>query len=285
MQKWMWFLCLTISMLPQTAKALTAEEVKAAVYEKMKDRHPQPDPNFWTTLGPDSVPYLEQMYQGSNSPVEQAWLLDGLSHFSDPSIGPFLQTQIKATDNEVFKKKMLSALIESQGDSSFDFVEPYLKDSDGHVRIAVARGMQKYMPNFAKAEASLKKFSADEKEAWVKKDFEKPDAEPGLREKRSGVVYAADASSGAVKALPEKDWAGLWDGVWVSAKKSSQAKGTLTYLPAEKTWKVSLKVPKQSAYDLKRDGMEVLYYTSSHLHWIEVRNKKDDSVFIGQRKP
>jgi hypothetical protein len=277
-----WVLCLTILFPLQASQALTLDQVKAAVFEKMRDRHPQSDPAFWTNLGPEAVPYLEQMYAGSNSPTEQAWILDGLSHYSDPSIGPFLQGQIQSSDNDVFKKKMLFTLIASQGDSAFNFVEPYLKDSDPHVRLEVAKGMQRYMTGFPKAASRLKLFNEEEKETWVKKDLEQATQGPVGTMKRAGTILSDEVE---IKVLAEKDWAGDWIGVWISAKKTAKGTVTLTRLEKEKSWKVVLKVSKQTAYELKRDGMEVLVYNSTHLHWIEVRNKKDDSVFIGQRTP
>ncbi|MBC7397732.1 MAG: HEAT repeat domain-containing protein, partial [Bdellovibrionales bacterium] len=204
-----------------------------------------------------------------------------LSHFSDPSVGDLLKTSIQGSDNAVFKKKMISALIESQGESSYDFVEPYLKDKDPHVRLAVAKGMQKYM-SYATAQPRLTRYKKEENEAWVKADLDKPDPDQDQRKKRSGSVFEPVVPDVAIKALAEKDWAGEWKGVLISPKRSGPAVASLTYL--EKSWKVELKLPKQSKYELKRDQVEVVYYQSAHAHWIEVRSKKDDTVFIAQKK-
>ena len=276
-------LCLASFFSYQEARAaLTSDAIKNAIYERMKDRHPTPDPSFWTNLGPEAVPVMEDMLGKSDSALEQSWLLDGLARFNDPSIGAILKSHIKASDNEVLKKKMLSALIESQGESSFNFVEPYLKDKEPHVRLAVAIGIQRFMPGLNLATERLKKFNSEESESWVKADFEKSKNEVPLLQKRADSVFVDQR---VLKPLSEKEWAGEWNGVWLGIKNTSRAKAILTYLEKEKSWKVSLKLPKQTAVDFKRDGMEVLGYTSSHIHWIEVRNKKDDTVFIGTRKP
>jgi hypothetical protein len=269
-------------LVPLHAKALTPDEIKAAISQKIRDMHPEPDPTFWTNLGPESVPIMENLFKVSTSPIEQSWLIEGLSHFSDPSIAGVLESGIQNADNAVSKKKMLGALIESQGDASLDFVEPYLKDKDPHIRLTVAKGLQRFMPDNPLARERLLAFNAAEKEAWVKSDLLTSASESKPIEKRGGSIYDSQTP---LKVLSEKEWVGDWTGVWLSDKKSSAAKVNLSRLEKEKSWKAVIKLPKQSAYELKHDGMEVLYYTSSHLHWIEIRNKKDDSVFIGQRKP
>ena len=268
---------------PSIAMAFSPDEIKEAISVRASERHPEPNPTFWTNLGPESVPIMESMYKTTKSPILQSTLLEGLSYFNDPSIGIFLENEIPKSDNDVFKKKMLVSLIDSQGEASFDFVEPYLKDQNGSIRLAVALGLQRRMANFGKAQDRLKRFNTEETSHWVKSDFEKAShEEPELQKVTDSALREKIPE---LKSLAEKEWAGDWTGVWVSAKKMGQAKASLTYLEKEKVWKVKLSLPKQVTYELKRDGMEVLYYTSSHLHWIEVRNKKDDSIFIGQRKP
>ncbi|MBC7396101.1 MAG: hypothetical protein H7333_01545, partial [Bdellovibrionales bacterium] len=116
--------CLFIVIHSQASFAASSDEIRDAIHARMSERHPEPNPNFWTQLGPEALPVIKAMYQASTSPIEQTWLIDGLSHFSDPSVGDLLKTSIQGSDNAVFKKKMISALIESQGESSYDFVEP-----------------------------------------------------------------------------------------------------------------------------------------------------------------
>jgi hypothetical protein len=269
---------------PLSAHAFSHDEVKEAIQVRASERHPEPNPTFWTNLGPESVPVMESMYKTTNSPVLQSTILEGLSYFDDPSIGIFLENEIPKSDNEVFKKKMLVSLIDSQGEASLSFVEPYLKDPNGSIRLGVALGLQRRMANNDRAQARLKRFYAEETSSWVKGDFDKATHDGPDLQKVMG-NNALREKIPELKPLVEKEWAGDWTGVWVSAKKTGQAKASLSYLEKEKAWKVKLSLPKQVTYELKRDGMEVLYYTSSHLHWIEVRNKKDDSIFIGQRKP
>ncbi len=274
-------LCLTLALFAQSALALTADEIKDAIHARMSERHPEPSPGFWTGLGPEALPVIKEMYKLSTSPIEQTWLIDGLSHFNDPSVGEILKSSIQNSDNAVFKKKMISALIQSQGESAFDFVEPYLKDKDPHIRLAVAKGMQKHM-SYTTAQTRLTRYKKEETEAWAKAELDKPEPELDSRMKRSSSIFKPEVHEASPKALSEKEWAGEWKGVFISPKKSGAAVATLTYL--DKAWKVELKLPKQSKYELKRDQLEVVYYQTAHAHWIEVRNKKDDSVFIAQKK-
>ena len=272
---------LTFFLFSVSAQALTSEEIKEAIHSRMSERHPEPIAGFWENLGPEALPVIKEMYKATSSPIEQSWLIDGLSHFSDPSVGELLKASISNSDNAVFKKKMVAALIESQGDSSYSFVEPYLKDKDPHIRLAVAKGMQKYM-SYTTAQTRLTQYKKDETEVWVKADFDKGDPELDTRMKRGTSIFKPESTEAALKPLPEKEWAGEWKGVWVSPKKSGAATATLTFL--DKSWKVELKLPKQTKYELKRDQLEVVYYQTAHAHWIEVRSKKDDSVFIAQKK-
>ncbi len=275
------FIFLLSAFFVLDAKALTKDEIKAEIYSQMNERHPKPVGDFWTHLGPEALPVIKEMFQASTSPVEKSWLIDGLAHFSDESVGDLLKNEIKSSDNAVFKKKMVGALIESQGDASYDFIEPYLNDKDPHVRLAVAQGMKRYMSS-GRAQARLEKFKGDETQAWVKSDFEKSNANGPMLMKRAGSVYEPKDEVVSVKPLPEKEWAGEWSGVYITQLKPKTAVATLTQV--EKNWKVDLKLPKQSKYELKREGLEILYYQSARMHWIEIRNKKEDAVFIGSRK-
>ncbi len=266
------------------AVARNTEEIKSEIYAQMHERHPKPDAEFWAGLGTESVPVLKEMYRASTSPIEKAWVIEGLSHFSDSSISEVLKEDIKTSDNAVFKKKMISALIQSQGDSVFDFVEPYLSDKDPHIRLAVAIGMQRQMAGDA-VQKRLAKFKADESLSWVKDDLKRETEIAPVLMKRSGSAIDARRETDQPKALNENDWAGDWNGVYVSQSKPKIGILTLSREKGkEKSWKAELKFKKMSKYELKREGIEIVYSQSAHLHWIEVRNKKEDAVFIGSRK-
>jgi hypothetical protein len=289
---WSWIFCIILfaGMLPvRNASAATVEEIREQIKNKMSDRHPTDSSEFWTQLGPDAVPVLQQMYTDTKSVYEKSWLIDGMSHFQDPSIGTLLEDQIQNDgDNSVLKRKMLDALVESQGDAAAPFAEPYLKDSDAQTRLAVARALKNYTSN-EQTKKKLADFTANEKLAWVKTDYEKSGDEHADLLKRNGSIYApTEAAKPTPTPLPEKDWAGEWKGVYVTATKSQAANLVLKLLkekasPAEQKWKIELKFPKQTELEIKEKNVEIVYYQTAQAHWLEVRNKKEDSVFIAQR--
>jgi hypothetical protein len=273
----------------RSVNAATVDEIRAQIKNKMADRHPGDSSDFWSQLGPTAVPVIEQMYGETQSVYQKSWLIDGMAHFQDPSIGTLLEDQIQSDGgNDVLKRKMLDSLVESQGDTAAAFAEPYLKDSDAQTRLAVARALKKYTTN-EQTKKKLSDFDTNEKLAWVKTDYEKADdASTGLL-KRNGSIYApGDAPVPLPTPLPEKAWAGEWKGIYVTADKSSVANLTLKLLkekatPAEQKWKIELKLPKQTAYEIKEKNVEIVYYQTAQGHWLEIRNKKEDSVFIAQK--
>ncbi len=268
-----------IALFALNAKAMTPAEVETAIHQQMNQHHPDVPANFWTNLGSDAVPVLENLYTNSSSVREQTWLLAGLSHYTDPGIASFLEGKIESGGNSILKRKALESLIQSQGDSVYDFTEPYLQDKDPHIRLAVAKGMRIAMSG-DKVSQRLARYQSDEKEVWVKTDFAKAEAPRPKVNKVNAPLDTGKPKVIPVKPLPEKDWAGLWKGILLSGDKSQVA--NVTMILQDKTWKIGIKLPKQTKYDLK-PGFEVLYYQTDNAHWIEVRDKKEDSVFIGKR--
>ena len=274
------FLSVFILIFALNAMAKSEQDIQSAIQYQMHQRHPDLPANFWTDLGTEAVPVLEKLFSASTSSYEQSWLLSGLGHFSDPSIGVLLEDKIKSNQNGVLEKQMLSALIESQGDAAYAFVEPYLGDKDPHIRLAVAKGMKEYLSG-AKANTRLAQFQSDETLEWVKKNLNEEASSP--RMKRSNPVNGqAPVASSLPQPLLEKDWAGEWRGMFVTGSKTSVANAILT--PKNKSWKVEIKLPKQTLYELKQNDLEILYYQSQHEHWIEIRVKKEDSIFLGKRE-
>jgi hypothetical protein len=264
---------------------MTPDEIRESIHAMASQRHPSPTSDFWVRLGPEALPVLRSMLTENISLVERTWVIEGLAHFSDPSAGRALESQIKASENSVFKKKMLSSLVQSQGDSAYDFVEPYLADRDPHIRVAVARSMSRYMSG-SRVLDRLKRFQAEEKESWVKVEALRP-LELKTDVKKRGdplVMLVENADEKPLTALPEKDWAGEWNGVYLNPARKGPARATLTR-KGDKAWAVQLKLPKHTPIELKAGDLEVIHHTSNHQYWIEVRNRKEDSVFIGNRKP
>lgn len=275
------FLSFSIALFSgEPSVAMTGDEIQSAIQGQMNQRHPDPPANFWTNLGPESVPVLEKLLSNSTSPYEQSWIINGLGHFSDPSIAPYLESKIQATTNAVLEKKMLDSLITSQGDSVYDFVEPYLSNPDPHIRLAVAKGMRASMSG-DRVNLRLAKYLAEEKTEWAKTDFGASQAESSRLKRGTSVIQGPESDQKMPSPLPEKDWAGEWKGLYMTSLKTSSAVASFTSLG--KSWKVEIKLPKQSKYELKQKDLEILYYQSLHAHWIEVRSKKDDAVFIGRR--
>jgi len=273
-----------ILMVGPGAFAMSPEEIRAAIHSQVSQRHPDPPRDFWETLGPEALPVLKQMIEESVSRVERTWLIEGLGHFSDPSVGAILEAKIKDSDNEVFKKKMLQSLIQSQGDSVLDFVEPYLSDKSPHLRIAVAKGIRLYMKSSVASER-LKTYLSSEKEEWIRNEIARKDVArvrtPG-KVIQEAVVLASPSPEKPLEPLPEKEWSGEWMGVYLSPSGSGTAKAILTRDGT--SWRVDLKLPKKSRIELKATEAEVQYFQTDHFHWIRVRDKSADRVFTGNRK-
>lgn len=268
---------LALSLVFSSGQASTSDEIRSAIKGEISQRHPEPSAPFWTSLGPDALPVILQMYSESNSTYEKTWLIDGLGYFSDPSVGAFLESEISATSNVFLKKKLLNSLIQSQGEAELGFAEPYLKDPDPHVRLELARAIRQFASGKT-ADDLLANFTENEKMTWVKDEL-----------KRTSAQTVTRIATPPVVPLPESAWPGHWEGVFIANKKSTPAEMVLTLLnanptPLQQKWKVELKLRKLTQYEVRGKSLDVVYFQTGHQHWLEVRNKTDDSVFMGVRK-
>lgn len=272
------------------------ESVRAAIQYQVSQRHPTVVPGFWEGLGSEALPVIKKMYFESTNGNEKSFLIDGLSHFNDASTGSFLEGEAAASQNEVLKRKLLTAVIQSEGERSFEFVEPFLKDDDGHIRLSVAQGLKAFDKN-DKIQKRLAEFRAKEKSAWVLADLNKKSPFADLQRPRkiaeNQPVKNAAVSKPAVEVaktlpvLPEKNWAGIWRGSYVTESKVILVEANLVLLDAASVpmkWKVELKLPKGVKQDWKNGEFALNYFQTNRAHWIEVRNPKADIVFLAQRK-
>ncbi|NDG84269.1 MAG: HEAT repeat domain-containing protein [Proteobacteria bacterium] len=277
------WIMLFFALIP--AHAGTSASIREQIEVQISDRHPDPPPDFWEKLGPEALPVIKEMLAEGGGPAKRAWLIDGLGHFTDPSVASLLEKEIASTGNSVFRKKMLSALISSQGDGVYEFVEPYLKDADPHVRLAVAKGMQARMQD-ARAGARLERFRNEETEEWVRRDSLKV-ADAGVKIRSSGERKIRIADPGketkvASKKPGEEDGSGEWTGVLVRGEKTSRARAVLTRVDG--AWKIEIRLLKDAKVALKPVRVEVVPFRSARLQWVEVKMKDEDAVFLGNRK-
>jgi len=266
------------------AFALSREEIRARIVAETRNRHPHPPADFWENLGPDALTVVKQMLSENPSSVEKTWLIDGLGHFSDPSVATILEDGIKKDSNPVFKTKMISALIQSQGDIAFDFVEPYLDDQDPHLRLATAKGISRFMSS-SRASERLRRFEAGEKEEWVKNSLlaeHKSDPEVRFHRATQQNGLTTEAASGANSAPAETE-EGLWQGIVTGGDRPRRAEARLSRNGSG--WKVQFALSKKTPVELKASDVEVSMFRLNRLQWLEIRNKKDDTIFLSSRKP
>jgi|GEM_PF-2074568 len=278
-------MALSLSLSSVTARAATSDEIRSAIENQIHQRHPNPPPDFWPSLGNGAIPVLKQMYSEAKDGYTRSWLVDGMGHFDDPGITALLKTGVSGTNDDILKRKMLSSLIESQGDAVYDFVEPYLKDSDPHVRQAVARSLREHADS-ERVQKRLDEFDRTEKLAWVQSKARAGAPERVRSIPRTGENGPRASSTGMSPApsmtpLPEKDWAGEWKGVYLSPDKNVAAHVVLKKDGTR--WKIELKLPKQAKKVWDKDA-EVAYERSANAHWIEIRDRKHDTMFIAHKK-
>ena len=268
---------MVLCTLASATQAATPDEIRSAVRNEMSQRHPEPTDSFWSHFGPEAVPVLREMYSESHSYFEKSWLIDGLGHFSDPSVGTFLESEISGASNVIFKKKLLNSLVQSQGEAALGFVEPYLRDSNPHIRLDVARSIQRYASG-KKAEAILAKFSENEKMPWVRSELKRTSSAPAI-------LKAIPSPT----PLPESAWSGKWEGTYLTPEKSVKAVLELTLLNSAaeglaRKWKVELRLSGAAPFEVKGKPVEINCFQTAHRHWLEVRNSADDGIFMGARK-
>ena len=290
------FITFLLIIVFQAHAEKTAESIRATIQNQINQRHPSLPQGFWEELGVEAVPVLKKMYEDSTNANERSFYIDGLAHFSDPSTGAFLESQVNSTENEVLKKKLLSAVIQSEGEKSYDFVEPYLKDDDAHIRLSVARGLNAFEQN-DKIKKRLAEFKSQEKTPWVLTDFNKSSTTDVLQKTRKQIESQPNSANVLNKASPEtfkmapalseKNWAGIWRGRFVTEKKSSVAEGNLIIVDALSVpikWRVEFYLPKKVKQDWKSGEFTLNYFQTNHAHWMELRNTKLDIVFLAQKK-
>jgi len=269
------------------AHAATSGEIRTAIENQMHQRHPNPPADFWPSLGNEAIPVLKQMYSEAKDGYTRSWLVDGMGHFDDPGITALLKSGISGASDDILKRKMLSSLIESQGDQAYDFVAPYLKDSDPHVRRAVAQSLRAHADS-ERVQKRLAEFDRNEKVEWVKAESRSGALDANVRsiprasENGSRVPSAGSSPAPTMAPLPEKDWAGEWKGVYLSPKQNVAAH---VILKKDGTrWKIELKLPKQAKRTWNEKDVEISSEPSANAHWIEIRDRKHDTMFIAQKK-
>jgi len=269
--------------------------IRSAIQYQISQRHPNIPQGFWEGLGSGAVPVIIKMYGESTSGNEKSFLIDGLSHFSSPAAGSFLQSQTSAAQDEVLRKKLLSAVIESEGESSYEFVEPYLKDKDPHVRLAVAKNLSSFDQN-EKIQKRLAEFKVSEKTPWVLAELNRKPSAEQLQKLRKLVdkdpskklgVSVSPVGDEVTTAAPTKSLAGIWRGAYVTESKVILVEANLVVEDAASVpikWKIELKLPKQEKQVWKNDELKLTYFKTNRAHWIEVRNPRLDIVFLAQKK-
>jgi hypothetical protein len=283
-----WFFC------QSSAWALTPDEIRNEIRSQMSQRHPGPTGPFWQRLGPEALPVIRQMYQETQSSYEKSWLMDGLSHFSDPAAGDLLRSDAEKEQNSVMKKKLLSAYVSSQGDAALEFIEPHLSSHDPHIRKALARAIRDHVSP-EKAGPVLARFRANEKEDWVVRGLEEKPDPALLNRKRPESVGVAPAPShngsknggqAPLKPLSEKELAGEWRGIEVGPKRSGNVKVVFSKVEDPKTskWKVEWTVPGKPKRTYLQPDFEWNTFQTGQDHWLEIRIKQEDTVFLS-RKP
>jgi hypothetical protein len=263
------------------------KQIREAIRYVVSQRHPEVSDSFWNDLGPEAVPVLKKMYEESTTTQERSLIIEGLAHSQETSTGEFLRSAVGSTANDVLKRKLLNAVIRSEGERSFEFVESYLKSSDSHVRLTVAKGLMAYNSN-EKIKKRLEEFQAEEKRPWVVAELNKKDQlQKPLKIDKSKKAQVEPIPQKPVEALPEKNWSGLWRGSYVTENKMVLVDATLTLIDSTKSpmsWKVEMKLPKQPKTEWKQGEFSLHYFQTNRAHWIEIRNQRLDAVFVAQRK-
>jgi hypothetical protein len=285
--------CSVMGLYCSAAFALTDAEVRSAVQEKMKDRHPGDLQEFWNSLGPEALPALKRWWAAGPNAKEKTWIIDGLSRFQDPEVARLLETEVGITSDSIFKKKVLGALVRSQGEAALEFVGPYLEDADPQIRKEVAESLKKYASDDGRVQKKLAEYLAQEKEIWVKKSVErvqKSQERSVSRLQREGSVFKEPTPTPVpLQPLPEKSWAGKWSGVAVTPSKSSAAEVELKLIQPEalargdrsvQVWKIELKLPQQAKQEIKESDFKFEAFSSAASQWLELRSKKSDLVLL-----
>jgi hypothetical protein len=283
---------LLLLLLPVFAHAAKTEaEIRQSIQELIIQRHPVIPQGFWEGLGSEAPPILRKMYSESKNPVHQSFLIDGLSHFHDPATAEFLKVKASTSQNDVTRKKFLGAVIRSEGEAAFDFVEPYLKDESPHVRLTVAMGLKEYAQN-DKIKARLDAFRKSEKKPWVTQELDRTQDRSEIQTvrkdpNRSDLKKTAETDAKVDSPLPEKQWSGIWKGTLVQPLKTEAVDLTLSIVDANSKplkWKAELLLPKKLKQEWRSGDFVVQYFQSARAHWLELRHPKLDAVLVAFRK-
>lgn len=232
------------------AKTPTRERIES----EFSKRHPQDSSqnisDFWKTLPQDAPQVLLEMLSEGPGPLYRARILEGLGHFQSEEISGALKKEIEQTKNSIFKKKALGALVHSEGARALEFVEPYLKSEDPHLRKEVAKSLQLFALNGEKSEAvqnRLSEFVRNEKLEWV-------------------------------KDLHDPAWEGSFEGFVLDGKTSK--KGTVQLIWKKKEWSAIL----QGVQLKPSQKIQIRFFKVNELNWVEITAAGQSWVFLASRK-
>jgi hypothetical protein len=145
-------------------------EIRQAIQNVLKVRHPSESGNWWQSLGPTAPGIIISMYHESHSIYEKIRLVDSLAWFDDSAATHFLKNEAKNNPNRVIQSSAIRALSLSQGMKERDFLSQSLLNKDPVLRAETAKALSHISD--PEADKMLGTFLAKEKNTRVSSEVD-----------------------------------------------------------------------------------------------------------------
>ena len=141
-------------------------EVREAIKQVLKVRHPVDGQDWWLSLGPSAPQAILSLYEEDRNVYHQIRLLGALAWFPDHlQAVALLKREAKNAPNPSVQEAAIRALGQSQGLKEQSFISNLTEHTSPRIRIAAGEALSDI--NHPEAADEVEKFLSQEKEEWV----------------------------------------------------------------------------------------------------------------------
>ena len=221
-----------------SAFALSDAELREVIQDKIRERHPTANCEWWKSQGENTAQVVLLMTEKPERKLDLLRLIEGLGCFKDEASLRKVREFAEQATNSVDRTTAIRAAVRggAGGDAETpplvkDWIKGFLSHSDAQTRAAAAVALTDLKT--PETQAWVKEYLTQEKEAWIVQKVEKRIQRKG-ESKEPGQVTGIVAPVAITRAgsdreaspsdllLLRKKWSGTWNGYRIKPPHASE---------------------------------------------------------------